>query len=44
MDRVRKAVADQWEKLRGREVVLVTEYMEKLKSRKADCVVVAPSR
>jgi hypothetical protein len=36
MDRVRKAVADQWLKLRGREVVPVTEYMEKLKSRKAE--------
>jgi hypothetical protein len=36
VDRIRKAVADQWQKLRGREVVPVTEYMEKLKSRKAE--------
>ena len=36
MDRVRKAVSDQWLKLRGREVVPVTEYMEKLRSRKAE--------
>jgi len=36
VDRIRRAVADGWEKLRGREVVPVTEYMEKLRSRKAE--------
>lgn len=36
VDRIRKTVADQWKKLRGREVVIATEYMEKLRSRKAE--------
>jgi hypothetical protein len=36
VDRVRKAVSDQWKKLRGQEVVVATEYMEKLRSRKAE--------
>ncbi len=36
VDRVRKTVADQWAKLRGREVAPATEYMEKLRSRKAE--------
>jgi hypothetical protein len=36
VDRIRKSVADQWKKLRGKEVVPATEYMEKLKSRKAE--------
>ena len=35
-DRMRKAAADQWKKLRGREVAPRVEYMEKLKSRKAE--------
>jgi hypothetical protein len=34
--RIRRAVADQWQKLRGREVAPATEYMEKLRSRKAE--------
>ena len=36
VDRLRKAVADQWNKLRGQEVVPAVEYMEKLRSRKAE--------
>ncbi|MBV8311188.1 MAG: hypothetical protein JO344_12465, partial [Planctomycetaceae bacterium] len=36
VDRMRKAVADQWKKLRGQEVAPPVEYMEKLKSRKAE--------
>jgi len=36
VDRIRRAVSDQWERLRGREVVPATEYMEKLRSRKAE--------
>jgi uncharacterized membrane protein/Mg-chelatase subunit ChlD len=36
VDRIRKNIADAWEKLRGREVAPATEYMEKLKSRKAE--------
>jgi uncharacterized membrane protein/Mg-chelatase subunit ChlD len=36
VDRIRRTVSDQWKKLRGREVVPATEYMEKLKSRKAE--------
>ena len=36
VDRMRKVVADQWLKLRGREVVPSTEYMEKLRNRKAE--------
>jgi uncharacterized membrane protein len=35
-DRMRKALVDRWEKLRGREVAPRVEYMEKLKSRKAE--------
>ena len=35
-DRIRKLAADQWEKLRGREVAPPVEYMEKLKGRKAE--------
>jgi uncharacterized membrane protein len=35
-DRIRKSMADQWKKLRGQEVAPATEYMEKLKSRKAE--------
>ncbi len=38
VDRIRKTVSDQWKKLRGREVVVATEYMEKLKNRKAEVV------
>src|SRR5262249_13704762 len=36
VDRIKKAVADQWQKLRGGEVAPETDYMEKLKSRKAE--------
>ena len=36
MNRMRRVVADQWKKLRGQEVIPVAEYMEKLKSRKAE--------
>ncbi|MCA1686794.1 MAG: glutamine amidotransferase, partial [Planctomycetia bacterium] len=36
VDRIRKAVADHWQKLRGREVAPAPEYMEKLRSRKAE--------
>jgi uncharacterized membrane protein len=35
-ERMRKLINDQWEKLRGREVAPQPEYMEKLKSRKAE--------
>ncbi len=35
-DRIRKAAVDQWKKLRGQEVAPRVEYMEKLKSRKAE--------
>ena len=35
-ERMWKLVKDQWEKLRGREVAPRVEYMEKLKSRKAE--------
>ncbi|HEV3162709.1 MAG TPA: glutamine amidotransferase, partial [Isosphaeraceae bacterium] len=35
-DRMRRAVSTQWEKLRGREVAPPTDYMEKLRSRKAE--------
>ncbi|HWE35386.1 MAG TPA: VWA domain-containing protein [Isosphaeraceae bacterium] len=35
-DRMRKAIAAQWAKLRGREVAPPVEYMEKLKGRKAE--------
>jgi hypothetical protein len=34
--RMRRTVADQWKKLRGQEVAPPVEYMEKLKSRKAE--------
>ena len=36
VDLIRKTVSDQWKKLRGREVAPATEYMEKLRSRKAE--------
>jgi hypothetical protein len=36
VDRIRKGVADQWKKLRGQEVAPPVDYMEKLKSRKAE--------
>lgn len=35
-DKIRKSLADQWKKLRGMDVAPATEYMEKLKSRKAE--------
>jgi uncharacterized membrane protein len=35
-ERIRKSLADQWKKIRGQDVVPATEYMEKLKSRKAE--------
>jgi uncharacterized membrane protein len=35
-DRIRKVLVDQWKKIRGMEVAPATEYMEKLKSRKAE--------
>lgn len=35
-DRIRKALGEQWKKLRGQEVAPAVEYMEKLKSRKAE--------
>jgi uncharacterized membrane protein/Mg-chelatase subunit ChlD len=38
VDRIKKTVSDQWKKLRGREVAPATEYMEKLRSRKAEVV------
>jgi hypothetical protein len=34
--RMRRTVADQWKKLRGQEVAPPAEYMEKLRSRKAE--------
>src|SRR4051794_6985024 len=34
--RMRRSVADQWKKLRGQEVAPPVEYMEKLRSRKAE--------
>jgi hypothetical protein len=34
--RMRRTVADQWHKLRGQEVAPPADYMEKLKSRKAE--------
>jgi hypothetical protein len=34
--RMRRSVADQWKKLRGQEVAPPAEYMEKLRSRKAE--------
>jgi hypothetical protein len=36
VDRMKKLVKDGWQRLRGREVAPATEYMEKLKSRKAE--------
>ena len=36
VDRIRKSIADQWKKLRGQEVAVATDYMEKLRSRKAE--------
>ncbi|SIO61072.1 von Willebrand factor type A domain-containing protein [Singulisphaera sp. GP187] len=36
IDRIRKSVADQWKKLRGQEVAPSVDYMEKLKTRKAE--------
>src|SRR5262249_56090704 len=36
VDRIKKTVADQWKKLRGQEVAPPAEYMEKLKTRKAE--------
>ncbi len=35
-DRIRKSTADAWTRLRGSEVAAPSEYMEKLKSRKAE--------
>lgn len=35
-DRIRKALNDQWKKIRGQDVAPAVEYMEKLKSRKAE--------
>ena len=36
IDRMKRVVRDGWERLRGREVAPPTEYMEKLRSRKAE--------
>jgi uncharacterized membrane protein len=36
VDRIRKSVSDGWKKLRGQQVAPPVEYMEKLKSRKAE--------
>jgi hypothetical protein len=36
VDRIRKSIGDQWKKLRGEEVAPPVEYMEKLRSRKAE--------
>jgi uncharacterized membrane protein len=36
LERMRRALANQWQALRGREVAPPVEYMEKLKSRKAE--------
>jgi hypothetical protein len=35
-DRIRRNIADSWQKLRGKEVAPREEYIEKLKSRKAE--------
>jgi hypothetical protein len=35
-DRIRRQLSDSWKKLRGQEVAPPVEYMEKLKSRKAE--------
>src|SRR5262249_55163902 len=34
--RIKRAVSDRWKKLRGQEVAVATDYMEKLRSRKAE--------
>jgi hypothetical protein len=36
LDRIKRSAANAWQKFRGREVVVATEYMEKLRSRKAE--------
>ena len=36
VDRIRTAAINEWRKLRGKEVAAASEYMEKLKSRKAE--------
>ena len=36
VDRIKKSALDQWKKLRGQEVAPRVEYMEKLRSRKAE--------
>ncbi len=36
LDRIRKSIGDQWKKLRGENVAPPVEYMEKLKSKKAE--------
>ncbi len=38
VDRMKKSIAARWKRLRGEEVVEQTEYMEKLKGRKAEVV------
>ena len=35
-DRIRRSTVDSWKRLRGAEVAAPSEYMEKLKSRKAE--------
>ena len=36
VDRIRRTIANQWKRFRGEEVAPITDYMEKLKSRKAE--------
>jgi hypothetical protein len=36
VDRIKQAVIDEWRKLRGQDVAAASDYMEKLKSRKAE--------
>jgi hypothetical protein len=36
VDRIREFAVNEWRKLRGQEVVAASDYMEKLKSRKAE--------
>ena len=36
VDRIKKFANDQWKKMRGQEVAPATEYMEKLRNRKAE--------
>jgi hypothetical protein len=36
VDRIRELAINEWKKLRGQEVAAASEYMEKLKSRKAE--------